>query len=59
MAFLTVNNGPNAGKRYELDSQKGAYMLGRHPDCQIIVDVGAVSRYHAKITADAARIAIA
>lgn len=52
MAFLTANNGPNAGKRHPLDSQQGTYMLGRHPDCQIIVDVGAVSRYHAMITVD-------
>jgi sigma-B regulation protein RsbU (phosphoserine phosphatase) len=52
MAFLTANNGPSEGKRIELDGQLGEYMLGRHPDCHVVVDVGAVSRYHAKITVD-------
>lgn len=47
MAFLSANNGPESGKKYEL---KGTQcVLGRHPDCEIVVDVGAVSRQHAKI----------
>lgn len=47
MPFLTVNNGPEAGKRYELNAAE--YILGRHPDCTIIIDVGAVSRHHCKL----------
>lgn len=52
MAFLTANNGPNTGKQYPLAAGVEVFLLGRHPDCHIIVDVGAVSRYHAKITVD-------
>jgi len=47
MASLTANNGPEAGKKYDL---KGPHcIMGRHPDCEIVVDVGAVSRQHAKL----------
>jgi sigma-B regulation protein RsbU (phosphoserine phosphatase) len=47
MFFLQANNGPQAGKRYELKGEK--YILGRHPDCQIVIEVGAVSRNHCQI----------
>lgn len=47
MPSLVANNGPEAGKSYELDD--GEYVLGRHPDCDIVIDVGAVSRYHCKV----------
>ena len=47
MPFLTVNNGPEAGKRYDLTASE--YILGRHPDCTIVIDVGAVSRHHCKL----------
>jgi serine phosphatase RsbU (regulator of sigma subunit) len=47
MAYLTANNGPDAGRRYELKAPLS--LVGRHPDCQIHVDVGAVSRQHAQI----------
>jgi serine phosphatase RsbU (regulator of sigma subunit)/pSer/pThr/pTyr-binding forkhead associated (FHA) protein len=50
MAFLTATNGPQAGKRYELT--KTDSILGRHPDCDVVIDVGAVSRYHCKIVKD-------
>ncbi len=46
-AFFVSNDGPNPGKRYTL--QEGASLVGRHPDCQIVVDVGAVSRKHAQV----------
>lgn len=50
MAFLSANNGPESGKKYDL---KGLQcVLGRHPDCEIVVDVGAVSRQHAKLFLD-------
>ncbi|MFM2094518.1 MAG: Phosphoserine phosphatase RsbP [Planctomycetota bacterium] len=50
MAFLVAKNGPNAGKKYPIVANS---VLGRHPDCQICIpEVGAVSRYHAKITTE-------
>lgn len=49
MAFLTANNGPQAGKRYELNRPES--VMGRHPECDVVIDVGAVSRYHCKIVA--------
>lgn len=47
MAFLRANNGPDSGKKFELVEQSS--IMGRHPECQIVVDVGAVSRQHCKI----------
>ncbi len=47
MAYLTTTNGPQAGRRYEL--KQSVCVMGRHPDCQVVVDVGAVSRHHAQI----------
>jgi len=46
-AFFVSNDGPTPGKRYTL--LDGASLVGRHPDCQIVVDVGAVSRKHAQV----------
>jgi len=48
MPFLLASNGPEAGKIYELSD--GDNILGRHPDCSIVIDVGAVSRHHCKVT---------
>src|SRR3954454_9246156 len=47
MYYLLANNGPQAGRKYELKGDK--YVLGRHPDCQIVIEVGAVSRNHCQI----------
>ncbi|MEX2174906.1 MAG: SpoIIE family protein phosphatase [Pirellulaceae bacterium] len=47
MFYLQANIGPQAGKRYELKGD--TYILGRHPDCQIYIEVGAVSRNHCQI----------
>ncbi|MCA9143926.1 MAG: SpoIIE family protein phosphatase [Planctomycetaceae bacterium] len=56
MAFLTANNGPQAGRRYELDRPES--VLGRHPECDVVIDVGAVSRYHCKVIGDGSRFAV-
>lgn len=47
MAFLQALNGLNAGQLIPLESKRA--VLGRHPDCDIVLDVGAVSRQHAQI----------
>jgi serine phosphatase RsbU (regulator of sigma subunit)/pSer/pThr/pTyr-binding forkhead associated (FHA) protein len=47
MAYMVALNGPENGKRFELF--EGVYVFGRHPDCNIVVDVGAVSRHHCKV----------
>ena len=51
MAFLSTNsNGVSGADRFELGG--GETSIGRHPECGIVVDAGAVSRYHAKIVAN-------
>jgi phosphoserine phosphatase RsbU/P len=50
MNFLLANNGPEAGRRYDLKGDK--WILGRHPDCHIVIEVGAVSRNHCQIVRD-------
>ena len=47
MAFLEVIEGPNPGRRYPLRGDR--IVLGRHPDCDVVLDVAAVSRQHAAI----------
>jgi serine phosphatase RsbU (regulator of sigma subunit) len=47
MYHIVANNGPQVGRKYELKGDK--YVLGRHPDCQIVIEVGAVSRNHCQI----------
>ncbi|MGN6544118.1 MAG: SpoIIE family protein phosphatase [Aureliella sp.] len=47
MAYLTAINGTAQGTRYELD--QAVVILGRHPECDVILDAGAVSRQHARI----------
>ena len=48
MAFLSTNtDDPSATQRFELVEDET--VLGRHPDCHIVVDAGAVSRFHAKV----------
>ncbi len=47
MAYLTAISGPGFGKRSDIASLET--VLGRHPDCHVIIEVGAVSRQHAKI----------
>src|SRR5436305_1133924 len=47
MFYLLANNGPQAGRKYELKGDK--WILGRHPDCDVVIEVGAVSRNHCQI----------
>jgi serine phosphatase RsbU (regulator of sigma subunit) len=47
MPFLSLTNQGNQTDRFSLIGD--AVTIGRHPECDIVVDAGAVSRYHAKI----------
>jgi serine phosphatase RsbU (regulator of sigma subunit)/pSer/pThr/pTyr-binding forkhead associated (FHA) protein len=47
MAFLIIADSPAPAKRFPVES---AAVLGRNPDCDVIVDGKAVSRHHAKIS---------
>jgi serine phosphatase RsbU (regulator of sigma subunit)/pSer/pThr/pTyr-binding forkhead associated (FHA) protein len=47
MACLQVLKGLNPGQIFPLD--KDRFVLGRHPDCDIVLDLGAISRQHAQI----------
>lgn len=47
MAYLTTISGSGFGKRTDLT--KNVSILGRHPECDVIIEVGAVSRQHARI----------
>jgi hypothetical protein len=47
---LRILTGRDAGTSCQLVSAK--YVLGRHPDCNLAIDSGAASRYHAQIVAD-------
>ena len=53
MASFTVNNGPDAGRRHDVGT--GTCVMGRHPDCHIVIDIGAVSRHHAQLVYDGGR----
>ncbi len=45
MAYLSAQSGPNQGKSYAVEGE--SFVLGRHPDCAIVVEDGAISRKHA------------
>ncbi len=47
MAFMTTHDETAGTSRFEVN--EGETVIGRHPDCDIVVEVGAVSRFHAKI----------
>ena len=45
MAYLQSISGSDYGKQYPLES--GTVVLGRHPNCDVVLEASAVSRYHA------------
>ena len=47
MAQLRTIEGSNAGEVFPLHGE--SLILGRHPECDIVLDSGAVSRQHARI----------
>ena len=47
MAHLIAVNGSSLGKRLELDRPR--MVMGRHPECELTLDSGSVSRQHACI----------
>ena len=48
MAFLQIISGAsNASSKFEIGH--GETTIGRHPECTIVVEAGAVSRFHAKV----------
>lgn len=53
MPYLEIIEGPGAGTRFEL--KEPFVVMGRHPDCDFVLDVGAVSRQHAKLKRDGGR----
>jgi sigma-B regulation protein RsbU (phosphoserine phosphatase) len=48
MAVLRAMQGLNPGQVFPLERESA--VLGRHPDCDIVLDSGAVSRQHARVT---------
>ena len=52
MAFLELVKGSAPGTRFELDGDRA--VIGRSADCEVPLDVPAVSRRHAAILASAA-----
>lgn len=49
MPRLRVESGPQMGREYDLATRS---TIGRHPECEIVLDVRAVSRKHATISSD-------
>lgn len=47
MAFLSLRIGTNLGQSFPIDEE--SIVLGRHPECAIVVDGSAVSRKHARV----------
>jgi serine phosphatase RsbU (regulator of sigma subunit)/pSer/pThr/pTyr-binding forkhead associated (FHA) protein len=48
MASLTIVQGGEVGKVYPLDGQR--WVMGRSPECDLVLDVAAVSRRHVILT---------
>jgi pSer/pThr/pTyr-binding forkhead associated (FHA) protein len=50
MACLEILSGPEAGATTELETQM---LIGRHSACDLVLPLGAVSRWHCRIVRDA------
>lgn len=50
MAHFVVANGTDQGREHKL-AVGAEWIMGRLPECQIVINAGAVSRQHAKVTA--------
>lgn len=50
MPYVLIETGPKAGAKNEL--RKPEILIGRHPDCDIVIEDSNVSRFHAKIIAE-------
>ncbi|QDU60922.1 Phosphoserine phosphatase RsbU [Planctomycetes bacterium Pan216] len=49
-ASIHLLNGNNAGQRVELTTE--TVRMGRHPDCEVVIDASSVSRFHARLIRD-------
>ncbi|HRX81753.1 MAG TPA: FHA domain-containing protein, partial [Pirellulaceae bacterium] len=56
MASIKIITGANAGETYSLDARET--MLGRHPDCQVVLKDSTVSRRHARFVKEGDRYVI-
>jgi phosphoserine phosphatase RsbU/P len=48
VALLEILNGERTGQQLPINGQRA--VLGRHPECDIVLDQGAISRQHAQIS---------
>ena len=48
MASLTVVQGGEVGRKYDLEGER--WVLGRSPECDVVLDVAAISRRHVILT---------
>ena len=55
MAILRIVKGPGHGAVHQLADR---CVIGRHPDCDLVLDSNAVSRRHARIVADGDQFAV-
>ncbi len=55
MPVLEFQTGPRSGERLVLDA--GRVLVGRHSDCDIVLDAAAVSRQHCSLTVTAEGVA--
>jgi len=53
---LEFQSGVRSGERLVLDP--GRILLGRHPDCQVVLDAASVSRQHAALTISAEGVVV-
>jgi phosphoserine phosphatase RsbU/P len=47
MSLLVVESGPERGRQYPIS--ESPLLIGRHPECHIVLELSSVSRYHAEI----------